>query len=98
MPDDKSDRLTTDDLDYALHLAKTEPRASVSCSLTVLYRVFLSMDWVEDNALRVMLAKILHINECAGIREGMTDYESEIYSRMLERVSKPSAKRRKGGA
>ena len=98
MPDDKTDRLTADDLDYALYLAKTEPRASVSCSLTVLFRVYMSMDWVEDNALRIMLAKVLHINECAGIRQGMTDGESEIYLRMLERVSKPSAKRRKGGA
>ena len=98
MPDDKPDRLTTHDLDYALDLAKTEPRAPVSCALTVLFRVYMSMDWVEDDALRVMLAKVLHINECAGIRQGMTDDESEIYSRMLERVSKPKAKRRKGGA
>lgn len=98
MPDDKRERLTADDLDHALMLAKTEPRASVSCALTVLYRVYMSMDWVADDSLRVMLAKILHTNECAGIREGMTDAEGEIYLRMLDRTSRPNGKRRNGGA
>lgn len=86
-PDDKCpDRLTTAEVEVALLMARTEPRAPMSCSLTVLYRVFRSGDWIEDASLRALLLHVMSINVAAGIDEYMTDDEARLWSNMVATV------------
>lgn len=99
MDDDKysdgGDRITVREFDTAMMMAQTEPRAKVSCALTVIHRVWESGDWRKDVELARMLFGVLMLNESAGIREGMTDRESDHYRNMIASVR---VMIRKGGA
>lgn len=89
LPDDKSDRpdrLTAAEVEVALMMARTEPRAVMSCSFTVLYRVFKSGDWTQDASLRALLRHVMAINVAAGIDEYMTDEEARLWSNMVATV------------
>jgi len=87
LPDDKPARLTAAEVEVALLMARTEPRASVSCSLTVLYRVFKSGDWTQDANLHDLLRHVMRVNDENAIAEFLTDDEARLWSNMVATVT-----------
>jgi hypothetical protein len=95
--DDKygGDGITLDMLQGALLMARTEPRASISCALAVLQEAFFDGSWTQDRHLREFMRHVMQMNHDAGITNGMTDPEAEAWTIMVACITAACAE---GGA
>jgi hypothetical protein len=69
-----------------LDLCKTEPRASHSASMDMMYQSWRSGIWREDKCLRALMVKVFTDTIKRGICEGMTDAESDQWLLMAREL------------
>ncbi len=70
-----------------LDLCKSEPRASHSASMDMMYQSWRSGIWREDKCLRDFMLKVFQDTTARGICEGMTDSEAEHWKRMTAELA-----------